>query len=271
MREVRLMKNKKGFIATSVIYAFFLMFLMMMVIVLAQSVNNRVLVRAVKDDIRDEMENNDSLVNITLENRTYTIGEVVSYAAESWQVIQNKTSSVVLMLNRGLSQTEIESYIRAYATDSMYFGTCSGANCQVRECLTSDTGGEYCYISGSLYRRPMWNPTVAEIQDQNYGQTLPSVSTRGWFSAHQYLQRALEANKLVQMTFSDGFKNNTSYVRLPLSTEVSGNPVFSTTTPFHLVNAASANQINIYSNGTVSRVTLSTAAYVRPVIEVVKG
>ncbi len=265
------MNKKKGFIATSVIYAFFLMFLMMMVIILAQSVNNRILVNAIKDDVRDSMEENDSFVNVILENRTYTTGEIVTYASETWQVLQNKSSSVVLMLNRGLSQTEIETYIRAYATDSMYFGTCSGANCQVRECLTSDTSGEYCYISGSLYRRPMWNPTVSEIQDQNYGQTLPSVSTRGWFSAHQYLQRALEANKLVQMTFSDGFKNNTSYVRLPLSTEVSGNRVFATTTPFHLVNAASANRINIYSDGTVSQVTLSTAAYVRPVIEVVKG
>ena len=262
------MNKKKGFIATSVIYAFFLMFLMMMVIILAQSVNNRILVNAIKSDVRDSMEESDSFVNVVLENRTYRIGEVVTYASETWQVLQNKSSSVVLMLNRGLSQTEIETYIRAYAGDTIYFGYCTAENCQVRYCITEDLGGEYCHTSG---RRPMWNPTVAEIQDQNYGQTLPSVSTRGWFSAHQYLQRAQSAGKLVQMTFSDGFKNNTSYVRLPLSTEVSGNSKFATVTPFHIVNAASANRIYLYNNGTVSTTALTTTAYVRPVIEVLKG
>ena len=77
------MNKKKGFIATSVIYAFFLMFLIMMVIILAQSVNNRILVNAIKDDVRDSMEENDSFVNVILENRTYTTGEIVTYASET--------------------------------------------------------------------------------------------------------------------------------------------------------------------------------------------
>lgn len=265
------MNNKKGFIATSVIYAFFLMFLMMMVIILARSVNNRILVNAVKDDVRDAMEEQDSLVNLVLENKPYTVGEILSYAGESWQVLQNKTASVVLILNRGLTQTEIETYIRAYAGDTIYFGTCASDNCQVRYCITEDRGGEYCYLNGSSYRIPMWNPTVDEIQNHNYGQTLPSISTNGWFQNHQYLQKAFTDGKLVKMTFHDGFKNTTGYVRLPLSTEVSGNISFASITPFHTGNAISVNQINLYNNGTVSASLTTTSAYVRPVIEVVKG
>ena len=265
------MNKKKGFIATSVIYAFFLMFLMMMVIILARSVNNRILVDAVKDDVRDAMEEQDSFINLILEDKAYTVGEIVSYAGETWQVLQNKTDSAVLILNRGLTQTEIETYIRAYAGDTIYFGTCAGENCQVRYCITEDRGGEYCYLNGSAYRMPMWSPTVDEIQTQNYGQTLPSISTNGWFQNHQHLQRAITEGKLIEMTFNDGFKNTTSYVRLPLSTEVSGNTTFASTTPFHTVNSASANQINLYNNGTVSASATTTPAYVRPVIEVIKG
>ena len=124
--------NRKGFIATSIIYAFFLMFLMMMVIILARSVNNRILVDAVKDDVRDAMEEQDSFINLILEDKAYTVGEIISYAGETWQVLQNKTDSAVLILNRGLTQTEIETYIRAYAGDTIYFGTCAGENCKVR-------------------------------------------------------------------------------------------------------------------------------------------
>ena len=50
------MKNKKGFIATSVIYSFFLVFLMLMVTILTSSVNNRVLVGRIKEDIRSEID-----------------------------------------------------------------------------------------------------------------------------------------------------------------------------------------------------------------------
>lgn len=265
------MNKKKGFIATSVIYAFFLMFLMMMVIILARSINNRILVDAVKDDVRDAMEEQDSFVNLVLEDKSYTVGEFVSYAKESWQVLQNKTDSVVLILNRGLTQTEIETYIRAYAEDTLYFGSCTSNNCQVRYCITEDRGGEYCYLNGSAYRMPMWNPTVDEIQNQNYGQTLPSVSTNGWFQNHQYLQKALKEGKLIEMTFQDGFKNTTGYVRLPLSTEVNNTVTFAGTNPFHTVNVASETQINLYDNGTISAYDTTTPAYVRPVIEVVKG
>ena len=180
--------NRKGFIATSIIYAFFLMFLMMMVIILAKSVNNRILVDAVKDDVRDAMDEQDSFVNIVLEDKTYTVGEIVTYAGETWQVLQNKTDSAVLMLNRGLTQTEIETYIRAYANDTVYFGTCTNNNCQVRYCITENKEGEYCYyVNNTTNRIPMWNPTVDEIQNQNYGRTLPSISTNGWFQNHQYL------------------------------------------------------------------------------------
>ena len=264
--------NRKGFIATSIIYAFFLMFLMMMVIILAKSVNNRILVDAVKDDVRDAMDEQDSFVNIVLEDKTYTVGEIVTYAGETWQVLQNKTDSAVLMLNRGLTQTEIETYIRAYANDTVYFGTCTNNNCQVRYCITENKEGEYCYyVNNTINRIPMWNPTIDEIQNQNYGRTLPSISTNGWLQNHQYLQRALTEGKLIEMTFNDGLKNTTSYVRLPLSTEVSGNTTFASTTPFHTVNAASANQINLYNNGTVSASATTTPAYVRPVIEVIKG
>ena len=91
------MKNKKGFIATSLIYSFFLVFLMLMVTILTSSVSNRVLVGRIKDDIRSEIDGQESFVTSTLEIKSYEIGEVVNFANEDWQVVQDKGMQVVLV------------------------------------------------------------------------------------------------------------------------------------------------------------------------------
>ena len=106
------MKNKKGFIATSMIYSFFLVFLMLMVTILANSINNRILVGRIKEDIRSEIDAEASFAVDVLPSKNYAVSEVVRFAGEDWNVITDKGSTVVLVLNRALNKQEIVSAIR---------------------------------------------------------------------------------------------------------------------------------------------------------------
>ena len=65
------MMQKKGFIATSLIYSFFLVFLILMSTILARAANNRILLNAIKGDIREELDNQKGFVVDTIENKQY--------------------------------------------------------------------------------------------------------------------------------------------------------------------------------------------------------
>ena len=274
------MKNKKGFIATSVIYSFFLVFLMLMVTILTSSVNNRVLVGRIKEDIRSEIDGQESFVVGILEPKAYQIGEVVDFANENWQVIQDKGNTVVLVLQRSLTKQEIIAAI-GQEGNTQYYGTCSSdTNCQVRACFnatsTSMGGQMYCYFfSGNtnLYRIPSWKPTNAQIQNQNYGQTIVSAIVNSWFNAHQGLQRVLDNEKLVEMSINDGALTSRGYVRIPMTSEVSNTTnanKWANVKPFHILEKNNNTQTRIY-NTSMQNVNSNTAAYVRPVIEVKEG
>lgn len=273
------MKNKKGFIATSLIYSFFLVFLMLMVTILTSSVSNRVLVGRIKDDIRSEIDGQESFVTSTLEIKSYEIGEVVNFANEDWQVVQDKGMQVVLVLQRALTRQEIIAAIGQEGNNQMY-GTCNDSSCQVRACYnasTSGTGGQlYCYFySGNtnLYRIPSWNPTNTQIQTQNYGQTIVSAVVRSWFNSHQALQRVLDDEKLVEMSINDGALTTTGYVRIPMTSEVSNTAnanKWANVKPFHILEKNNNTQTRIY-NTSMQNVNSNTAAYIRPAIEVLEG
>lgn len=268
------MKRKKGFIAISLIYSFFLVFLMLMVSILGKSANNRILVGSIKNDIREDIDSQTGFVIDTIQNRAYTIGEIVSFGNEEWRVMQNKTASIVLILNRSLTKREMELNIGKEASNLEYYGVCNDTSCQVRMCRSAYSGEEYCYLyipNTRLYRIPAWAPTITQIRNQNFGQMIPSGVVLSWFRNHQGLQKVLSKNKLVNMSFYDGGLNNTGYVRLPLSSEMPNASSFQNPSPFHLLDKQNNTQSKIY-NGTATQIVSSdTAAFIRPVIEAIKG
>jgi len=272
MEGIRL-KKKHGFIATSLIYSFFLVFLMLMVSILARTANNRILLGAMKEDIKTELNSEAGFIIETIESKTYNFNERVTFANESWLVLKNNTNSVVVVLERSLTQDEVLVALGKNRNTSEFFGTCNVSSCQVRACRNFYAGQEFCYLySGNtnLYTSPAWNPSMTQIQNQNYGKTIVSEVVNNWFFTHQGLRRAMQKEKLVSMTFSDGFMNNTGYIRLPLSNEVSG---VQGVIPFHLSNSigtSNGRQTRIY-NGSVQTVWSYNPAYIRPVIEIKKG
>ncbi len=266
------MMQKKGFIATSLIYSFFLVFLILMSTILARAANNRILLNAIKGDIREELDNQKGFVVDTIENKQYQPKEKIEFASETWQVLQNKSNSVVVVLSRVLSQSEIVNAIGSERMSTEYLGTCNESSCQVRACREASAGQEFCYLySGNnlLYLKPNWNPTSAEV-NTGFGKTIVSAVTTEWFKHHAGLINVMKKNQLIQMSFSDGFKNHTSYVRLPLSGEVSN---ITDTNPYHLVDNPSSDgkKVRIFQGSSTILVPSNRAAFIRPVIEIKKG
>lgn len=279
------MRKKNGFIATSIIYSFFLVFGLLMAAILAKSVENRLLVRNIQEDIRNEMNEQSGFIIDTLENKTYTVNELVNYANETWRVAQDKGGTVLLILNRSLTQTEIVMSLNRESSNSEFYGTCTTTSCMVRACQDYYAGQEFCYLysaNTNLYRRPAWRPTADQVEVDiiGYGRTIVSAVLDYWFSYHQGLQRALNKNKLQAFTFSDGFFNypqtgqSNIYVRTLLTSEISSNASFasSLSKPFHLLNSPSEKEVYIYNTSNQVQVVASnTAAFIYPVIEVIKG
>lgn len=279
------MKRKNGFMATSLIYSFFLVFLMLMIGILATTMNNRILVNALKKDIRSSLEKEQGFIVDTLENKTYTPGEVISFGNETWQVVTNKVNSVVLVLQRSLTKMEIEMSL-GKSKDRQYFGTCeTETSCQVRACREFSGGEEYCFYypaNQRLHSKPAWKPTITQIRNQNMGRTIVSKVVEDWFNTHLGLQNVKEKNKLLPMTFNDGYNNYPQsgtqpiYIRIPHTNDLNTVTTWNGVKPFHLVNSVGTSnelQIRIYNrtDNQATAVTSNTSAFIRPVIEAKKG
>ncbi len=314
--------KKKGFIATSLIYSFFLVFLILMTGILVSSVNKRMLVNSLKKDIRVSLESQSGFVADKLEKNAYTLGEEVQYAGEIWQVMKESPASattVLLILKNGLNSEAITSSITnsegKNISNAVYYGACSTSGCLARACrdvpaysynasgepvdssgrvINGLYGKDTCYYDTrhtNQFMKPTWMPVedtsknIHQVTTNNNGQMIISDILNSWFRTHAGLSKALRKNKLKSFTFSDGYFNypqvvgsyrqDPIYVRLPLLTELTNTNGWNGVVPFHVIGRISGmtdTQIRIYNaSRAVQTVTSNTLAYIRPVIEVIKG
>ncbi len=269
--------KKKGFIATSLIYSFFLVFLILMTTILVRSANNRILLSAVKEDIREDINGQPGFIIDTLPIGNYAVGSVVTYANEDWLVLRDATDAVLVVLNRALKQEELVNALGRSRLTLEYFGNCDVTSCQIRACRESAVGQEFCHIYTNsqdpsrpinleLRRTPSWNPSKDQVENGVFGKTIVSEAVNNWFNSHQGLHRAMEKDNLKLMTFSDGYMNHSGYVRIPILSEVSS---INGVSPYHVLDSPSATPTNV--NISTGSVVSSSAAFVRPVIEIKKG
>ena len=292
--------NKKGFFAISLIYSFFIVFLALMAAMLAQSIRSRTLVGRVKEDIRTELEDARGLFVNGLSNG-YMIGDTVMLAGEEWMVINNNGNKYVLLLNRALTKTElVQSLGLSLVPDNNvgynpaeFYGTCTEeSQCQLRACRNTEYNIEFCflYTTGAttverLHRNPTWKRNLSSSElNQNFGTTIVSKAVNMWFDNHQGLQRLKNAQKLVGKETAPYLKDGTSlgtankisgYVRIPYSTEFDNLPILvqnklKEISPIHLMDLAGEVRIKTYNEGSITTPYSNSAAYVRPVIEVLK-
>ena len=64
---------------------------------------NRILLNDVKKETQVYLDTLGEFNPIFIDNRDYTIGEEISYAYETWKVLENSNESVKVILNRILT------------------------------------------------------------------------------------------------------------------------------------------------------------------------
>ena len=244
------MKDKKGFIAISLLYAFFLIFIMLMVGILATTTQNRILVGALKNTIRENIADsiNTSLLFDTIQvDREYKVGEKALFAGETWFVIEDSASdaeTVKLILARVLREDELkkslgvtkagtggigEEYIPSEIPD---FYMLDNEIYKIRGCRNpskhnpDNQSNEFCFRYAST-ETPLASYNVstdnAGILGTNYTAPsyndkypfIPAKITKAWFNNH----KMLKALSMRIKTSSIGASTNI-YARLPYISEI---------------------------------------------------
>lgn len=217
------MKKKNGFIAVSLIYSFFLVFLMVMLASTVKNASTRVMLNTIKNDIKDTLNGNSEFIITTIPKKGYSVGTEIDFVGEKWLVVENKPNSVVLVLKRALNMKEVTSALEVNQSNTDYFAnSCNASSCKVRMCFMKYMDNACYYQSGSNYVYYNWQNSVAK------------KVVEAWLSSNINLQKVCrmqyDANQkkyvcskdgLINMTFSDGIQNNTGYIRIATNSEAS--------------------------------------------------
>lgn len=268
------MKKKNGFIAISLIYSFFLIFLMVMLASATKNTQTRQLLRTFKNDLQSQL-NQEEFVKTTIERKTYRVDEEINFVNDTWQVIQNKTDTVVLILKRSLNKEEITKALEVTENNTTYFqNSCNNTSCNVKMCMNRYDHFNCYYESSSSYTYYSWETSIAKtIVERWFEQNLNLQKACRLQYNEQKKEQLCSKDTLIRMRFSDGIKDNLGYIRLATKGEASGNYSWITTNPnsWTLTSQSRSSGIsNVYSlNSTKS--THNNVQSIRPVIEVKKG
>ncbi len=227
------MKKKDGFIAISLIYSFFLVFLALLLSIAMDYSQNRILLNDVKKETQVYLDTLGEFNPIFIDNRDYTIGEEISYAYETWKVLENSNESVKVILNRILTLDEID---RAFSQivdsknnlsdlekqfyydvlDSSILFAGSIQMCLNFDSTISSSRTSYCgYGNNTNYRF------------YNYGNSVVQDVLNAWYNENSTLKKAESVGYLEAMDFEDGLTDYAGnpylyeqrYIRIPLIDE----------------------------------------------------
>lgn len=246
------MKKKNGFIAISLIYSFFLVFLMTLTATLATYAQNRILVNSVVNETKDYLNNHAEVDTTKLNRKTYAPKENVSYANLTWQVLKDNVedNSVTLVLNRNLTATELNTIIA-----NLHFNL-PHTNDQVKMCSIA-LNDFYCYyLSSTNYRLYTWHNSIIKSLLEE------------WFNLQGPLNKALTRNSLVSMPITLNGETNSSYIRLMDLTE--GQLIGDANTWLYTYSTITGG-ISYVKNSSNANVSTLTEHTIRPVIRVKKN
>lgn len=211
-------KNNRGFIAISLIYSFFLVFLVTLLMVITTYARNRILLTDVKRDTQEYLNGLAGFNNINLSKKDedgnaipYTNGEIVpSFASESWVVMEDLGTTVKLILARDLTADEIQ---KAVTKNPAIASAVSNATTTM--CLHGTYHATICSFNSSVYQNPY-----------TWSQSVVKMIVDSWLDDHALLKKTIDLNILQSMTYKDnttsynGVENQyTNYIRIPLNSE----------------------------------------------------
>lgn len=243
------MKNNKGFIAISLIYSFFLVFLVVLLLIASNYAKNRILLSHVKNTTQEYLNGLSEFNPVSLENRTYTNKEEVKIGSEMWQVITDNGEDVSLMLKRSLTNSELKNGL-----SSSYYSAISGS--QIYMCYSSYTPS-FCSYGGVAYIHYTWrNSLVKAIVEK-------------WLENDALLEKGVNIGNIVSMSYSDGAGSSyASFIRVPLASEYSQ---IGDSAIWYLTSASTSSSNFNIKIGSSSVTSYSTRKTVHPVITVKKS
>jgi hypothetical protein len=281
------MKKKNGLIAVSLIYSFFLVFLMIMLSSSVKNAETRQMLQSIKEDIKKTLNEEEEFIITSLPNKNpitlvdYKRGDEVNFVGDSWLVIENKSNSVVLILKRALNKEEITSSLGIDVNNNDYFnGACNDSSCKIRMCMNKYHSSFCFYQSASNYEYYTWDRSIGKkVVEQ-------------WFENNVNLQKACRLQydqntskkvcskeNIIKMTFSDKVQMNEGYIRLATIEEANlGQSSWVLNNGGYLAPEAWSLSLQNKTNGQsyvydIKRNVKSTTETftIRPVIEVKKG
>lgn len=242
--------NNKGFIAISLIYSFFLAFLIFLLVVINNYANNRVLLNDVKKETQEYLNGLAEFNPVHLKNKTYVTNEEVVFGREKWKVIKDNGNEVILILSRNLKEEEINEAL-------------------TEEGISSVTNGNRVLMCFNGY-----NPALCNYQDTitfNYYTWNTSIVKKiidKWFEQDPNLEKAIAIDSLQEMDFTDGNRNYDSYIRIPNASEFS---LINDNNIWYLTTGSETNGISYIRVGDNLVSAHTTYKNIRPVIQVKKS
>lgn len=243
-------KNNKGFIAISLIYSFFLVFLVTLLMIAASYTHNRILLSSVKKETQEYLNGLAEFNPVGIENRVYVQGEEINLASYTWLVLEDKGNEVDLILKQTITETEIKEALAEKEINDVYTGN------TLAMCLNS-YHQKYCnYSSNTTFNEYNWNTSLVKIV-VDY-----------WFENAALLKKARDTGSLVQQNFSDGKVTYNDYIRIPAASEAA---LVNDANTWFLTFSYQANGISYLNVQGANVEAHSTYKTIRPVIRIKKS
>ena len=203
------MKDNKGFIAISLIYSFFLVFLMVLLGIVADYTHNRLLLNNIKKSTQSELNERSEFNPITLPSKIdgYKSGDVVSFVNEKWLVVASDEDTVTLALSRALNNNELTD---ALSTNNSLLNSNilqnainTTNNNTVLRCLNiKPSYGDKLESYGDKLENVCYHygEQVGEYVGYSWEISVVKYVVDYWYSKNALLQRAQAQSGLVAMT-----------------------------------------------------------------------
>lgn len=244
------MKNNKGFIAISLIYSFFLVFLVTLLIIVNDYAHNRILLSDVKKETQNYLNQLAEFNPVTIENKTYAVNEEVVFGSERWNVLKDEGENVLLVLNRTLTQEEID-----FAKNELALENMSNRNTTLM-CLNVYSTTICNYVNSVTFNYYTWNISIVKkIIDV-------------WFDNNASLQKALQKGSLQNMKYNDNIMNHETFIRIPSFTEYN---LINDSSIWYLSTGNRTNGLSYLQIGPELVSAHNTYKKIRPVIMVKKS
>lgn len=250
--------NNKGFIAISLIYSFFLVFLITLLAVVSDYAHNRVLLNDVKKETQEYLNGLAAFNPVYLkykkndrgENINYEPLDEVTFGADIWQVVKDDGENVTLLLKRTLTKEEIE-------TSLSNVGITNASNeDKTLMCLNRYNPAVCNYENSVVFNYYSWNISIVKriVDDFLFNDA--------------NLQKAISVGSMQNMTYSDTIRNYTTYIRIPLSSEFD---IIRDNASWYLTLASRTNGMSTIGYGSNLVTAHNTYKNIRPVIMVKKS